>query len=130
MARQSATMASVMVGIGRPAAGRNRRRAGRGRRPVGAPVAVDGAVDGGGRVAEVTDQPPPEGDDVVLALAARSTVADEDQRPGSFGFGGVHNSPGTVRPSRLDVETALADAFGDVVVSGPVHRSRVTGTQL
>ena len=85
---------------------------------------MHGAVDGGGRVAEVSDEAAPEGHDVVLALAARGSVADEDERSGSVGVGRCPEQA-RYRPSlALDVETALAHPLGDVILR-PVHRRRV-----
>jgi len=88
---------------------------------VGTAIAVDGPVDGGGGVAEVTDQATSEGGDVVLAFAARDTVADEDQWPRSGGVGRGPQQPRDCPAVALDVETALTHAFGDDVFSGPVH---------
>jgi hypothetical protein len=69
----------------------------------------------------MADETAAEGDDIVLALAARGTVADEDERSLSGGVGRSPQKAGDDATVTLDVETALADAFGNDVVSGPAH---------
>jgi hypothetical protein len=92
-----------------------------------AAVAVDGAVDGRRRVAEVPDQAAAEGDHVVLALAAGGTVTDEDERTVSDGVGRRPQQT-RYRPSvAFYVEAALAYTLVDDVLCDPVHRSRLPG---